>query len=161
MLSIGQRIRELRRSKDISQEELGLEIGVSRQTVNKWETDVTTPNIDNIKALCGYFNVKADYFIPVGTDIKGEIALSSEKQKSGTKKTIPIIALVLLSLALIIALVFTVATGFIVFSDSYNAGIDYVSTSGIDRSEFYACLAVSIVLLGGIIFSSVLLIKKK
>lgn len=59
MLSIGQKIRELRKSKNISQEELGLEIGVSRQTVNKWETDIVRPNIDIIKLLCEYFNVKA------------------------------------------------------------------------------------------------------
>lgn len=71
-----------------------------------------------------------------------------------------IIALVLLSIAFIISLGFTVGTGFIVFSDLYNAGIDYVSTSGIERSAFYFCLGVNIVLIAGIVFLSVVLKRK-
>lgn len=159
VLNIGQKIRELRKSKKISQEELGLEIGVSRQTVNKWEADIVMPSADNIKVLCEYFNVRADYFISDEAEINGEIALTTDKQKEKTIKIALIIALVLLSIAFIVSLGFTVGIGFIVFSDA-RTGIDYVSTSGVETPTFFIWLAVAIVFLVGIIFLSVALKRK-
>mgnify|MGYP004517213393 CR=1 FL=1 len=38
-MAIGQKIYELRTAKNISQEQLALDLGVSRQVVLKWETD--------------------------------------------------------------------------------------------------------------------------
>lgn len=38
-MAIGQKIYELRTAKNISQEQLALDLGVSRQAVSKWETD--------------------------------------------------------------------------------------------------------------------------
>ncbi len=38
-MAIGQKIYELRTAKNISQEQLALDLGVSRQVVFKWETD--------------------------------------------------------------------------------------------------------------------------
>lgn len=38
MMTISDRIRELRRTRGISQEELAAQIGVSRQAVSKWES---------------------------------------------------------------------------------------------------------------------------
>ena len=52
----------MRKKAGISQEELGFQIGVSRQTVSKWELDNVKPTTENINRLCEYFNVSADYF---------------------------------------------------------------------------------------------------
>lgn len=41
MMTISDRIRELRRTRGISQEELAAQIGVSRQAVSKWESGVS------------------------------------------------------------------------------------------------------------------------
>ena len=54
MSSIGEKIRKLRRMRDISQEELGQAIGVTRQTISKWEADAMRPNVDNIQSLCNF-----------------------------------------------------------------------------------------------------------
>lgn len=62
-MSIGDRIKELRIEKNISQEELAFEINVSRQTISKWEKGIVTPDTNNIKALCDFFNVTYDYLI--------------------------------------------------------------------------------------------------
>ena len=43
--SVGKKIRDLRKLKGISQEDLGEAIGVSRQAVCKWEADEITPNL--------------------------------------------------------------------------------------------------------------------
>lgn len=62
METIGKRISRLRKKAGVSQENLGFEIGVSRQTVSKWELDMVTPTAENINRLCDFFNVSADYF---------------------------------------------------------------------------------------------------
>ncbi len=62
METIGKKIIRLRKKAGISQEELGFQIGVSRQTVSKWELDNVKPTTENINRLCEYFNVSADYF---------------------------------------------------------------------------------------------------
>ena len=57
--SIGTRIKELRKIKNISQEELANELSVSRQTISKWESDNVSPDINNIEMIrnyCYYWN---------------------------------------------------------------------------------------------------------
>lgn len=66
MSSIGEKIRKLRRMREISQEELGQAIGVTRQTISKWEADAMRPNVDNIQSLCNFFEVELSYFIDEG-----------------------------------------------------------------------------------------------
>ena len=42
-MTLGQRISRYRKELHISQEELGARLGVSRQAVSKWETDLSAP----------------------------------------------------------------------------------------------------------------------
>ena len=56
-MTLGQRISMYRKSLGISQEELGARLGVSRQAVSKWETDVASPDMDNLLALAREFGV--------------------------------------------------------------------------------------------------------
>ena len=53
-------IAELRmRENKMSQRELASAIGVSTQTINAWEKDITIIIGENLIKLCRYFNVKA------------------------------------------------------------------------------------------------------
>lgn len=61
--SIGTRIKELRKVKNISQEELANELSVSRQTISKWESDIVSPDINNIEMISNFFEVSTDYLI--------------------------------------------------------------------------------------------------
>lgn len=63
--TIGFRIKALRNTKGISQEELAEVLNVSRQTISKWESDIVSPDINNIQSLSNYFNVRTDYTINV------------------------------------------------------------------------------------------------
>ena len=47
-MTLGQRISLYRKKLNISQEELGARLGVSRQAVSKWETDLSTPDLNNL-----------------------------------------------------------------------------------------------------------------
>lgn len=61
-MHIGEKLSKLRKAGGVSQETLADGLGVSRQTVSKWETGAAYPDGPNIKALCAFFGVGADYF---------------------------------------------------------------------------------------------------
>lgn len=60
MKSIGKKIAELRKEKSITQEELAGMIGVSAQSVSKWENNTTMPDIMLLPVVAGIFNVTID-----------------------------------------------------------------------------------------------------
>ena len=59
-MSIGQKIKELRRKNDLTQEKLADLLGVSFQAVSKWETDVASPDLSLIVPLSRLFHVSTD-----------------------------------------------------------------------------------------------------
>ena len=62
-MTLGQKITNLRKARSMTQEELSEAIGVTRQTISKWELDTSTPDLDYLCKLCDLFGVTADYLI--------------------------------------------------------------------------------------------------
>jgi len=62
-MNIADRIQNLRKLKGISQEELADKIGVSRQTVSKWESEQSIPDINRVVVLSDFFEVTSDYLL--------------------------------------------------------------------------------------------------
>ncbi len=60
---IGQRIRDLRKQKRMSQTELAKSAGVSQTTVTAWETGKAEPSSSAITSLADYFDVTTDYLL--------------------------------------------------------------------------------------------------
>jgi len=82
MKKINLRISELRRKKKITQQELADIVGVSFQTISKWENGNAMPDITYLPVLAEYFNVSVDQLI-------GMVPLSEETyiaSKTGTKE---------------------------------------------------------------------------
>lgn len=61
-MNTGDRIKYLRESRGLSQEQLGRIIGVDRTTIVKWETGASRPT-RYLKRLAHYFNVTTDYIL--------------------------------------------------------------------------------------------------
>lgn len=59
-MTIGQKIAILRNSYQFSQEQLASQLEVSRQSVSKWESDISIPEISKIIQLSTLFNVSID-----------------------------------------------------------------------------------------------------
>ena len=55
-MKFGDNLKNLRKSKKLSQEELAEKVGVSRQSVSKWETGEAYPEMNNILMLCKIFH---------------------------------------------------------------------------------------------------------
>ena len=65
-MTLGEKLQQVRRAAGLSQEQLAEMLGVSRQAVSKWETDQSSPDLDNIRALCAAFGLSADELLGVG-----------------------------------------------------------------------------------------------
>ncbi len=62
MRSQGERIKKLRKSKDITQKELASALGISEQAISKWEKNLSNPSTKNLMKIAKIFDVSITYF---------------------------------------------------------------------------------------------------
>ena len=63
MNNLGERLYELRTKHEMSQGDLAEKLDVSRQTVSKWENNMSIPELDKIISLSSVFGVSVDYLV--------------------------------------------------------------------------------------------------
>lgn len=73
-MTLGEKIYRLRSKQGLSQEAFGDSLGVSRQSVSKWETDQSQPELEKIVAISNLFGVSTDYLLKEETDREYEIS---------------------------------------------------------------------------------------
>lgn len=78
-MTLGEKLFQLRKEKNLSQEEVAEKLNVSRQTISKWETDQSSPDLDKIVPLCELYEISTDYLL---TGKKKEKRKEEEKQVS-------------------------------------------------------------------------------
>ena len=61
-MSYGEKIAELRKSKNMTQAQLGAELNVTYQAVSKWERDESSPDFSTMSRIAKLFNVPLSYF---------------------------------------------------------------------------------------------------
>jgi len=59
-MNFNEKLIELRKAKGLSQDELGQRIGVSRQTISKWELAQSYPDFQRLVLLSDYFGMSLD-----------------------------------------------------------------------------------------------------
>lgn len=81
-MTIGKKIARLRALMGLSQEQLADKVGVSRQSVSKWEIDQALPQIDKVILLCELFKVSADELLSERISLNvSEKEVSNKKNK--------------------------------------------------------------------------------
>lgn len=60
---LGQRIRLLRKMRNMTQADLASALDVAKTTISAYENDVNEPNHEMLKKMADYFNVTVDYLI--------------------------------------------------------------------------------------------------
>lgn len=87
---------QLRKKEGLSQEQVAEKLAVSRQTVSKWETDQTVPELIKAKLLSQLYHVSYDYLIsesPIYGDITSiELIVDEIDWTSAWSKKYPILA---------------------------------------------------------------------
>ncbi len=62
-MTFGQKLFQLRKERDLTQDEVGKATGVYKSQVSNWEKDKEKPSIDSIIALAKFFGVSTDYLL--------------------------------------------------------------------------------------------------
>ena len=62
-MTMGERICIQRTAHNLSQSDLAERLGVSRQSVSKWETDASVPDLDKLVKMCDVFEVTLDQLV--------------------------------------------------------------------------------------------------
>ena len=62
-MNFNEKLIELRKSKGLSQDELGNALGVSRQTISKWELAQSYPDFQRLVLLSDYFGLSLDALV--------------------------------------------------------------------------------------------------
>ena len=75
-MKFGDNLRQIRKNKKMSQEQLAEKVNVTRQSVSKWENGEAYPEMNNILELCKIFNCKINDL--VHTDMRDIASLDEE-----------------------------------------------------------------------------------
>lgn len=62
-MTVGDRLRRLRKNSGISQEELAKQLHISRQSISKWENNLSSPDIDMLIKLSEIFHISIDEIV--------------------------------------------------------------------------------------------------
>jgi len=150
--NIGERIIALRKFHNMSQETLAEKLGVSRQSISKWERGEAMPDIYNTSGLADVFGLTIDDFIngeATTTNNEAEIEevekkseedILKEKQKikeTGEKKIIIGIAIIILSAFGFISFPFSSEINVLFFGVLITLGIIYIVKGGFLLEKYY------------------------
>ena len=80
-MNFNEKLIELRKSKGLLQDELGQRIGVSRQTISKWELAQSYPDFQRLVLLSDYFGLSLDALVK-------DIDVQDVREKNITDKQI-------------------------------------------------------------------------
>ena len=79
-MQLGRRIKELRKKRNITQQDLAEMLGVSYQAISRWENSITSPDITALPVLANIFNVTVDYLLDVNINENTQIIENIYKQ---------------------------------------------------------------------------------
>lgn len=104
-MTLGEKLKTLRASRGLSQEQLAAELNVSRQAVSKWECGDAAPDLDKLRAICAYFGVTTDHLIWENEEDAPKVAVPAKERASrGRNEAFSNVLLSVLLLAGIVAL---------------------------------------------------------
>lgn len=106
-MTLSDRLQQLRKSHNLSQEQLAEKLDISRQAISKWESSQANPDINHILKLSEIYNVSTDYIL-TGKETKDQGIYDEPvvyQEKKGFKKLHDLpasirIAIVILGIAL-------------------------------------------------------------
>lgn len=101
-MTFGEKLSKMRKEYNYTQEQLADILGVSRQSVSKWESDIAYPETDKLIEIGKLFDCSMDYLLKENiTEKSGAIAnvfaekVMTDKNKIKLKKALKIIGIIL------------------------------------------------------------------
>ena len=85
---IGKKITELRKKYNLTQESLAEKIGVTRQTLSNWESNITSPDLNQASLLCKELKININDLIDNNLDVNVKDNSNSILKKLISKEVI-------------------------------------------------------------------------
>ena len=117
-MEIGNKILELRKKHNYSQEKLAELLNVSRQTISKWELGDTSPDITQAKKISKIFNISLDEL--VDNDLKYSILEKADNNNKLTKKILKVLIAILVFVCLIFCTISLIVIAFLKSFEYYE-----------------------------------------
>lgn len=138
-MAVGEKLLELRKKKGLSQEETANILNVSRQTISKWETNQSTPDLDKIVPICELYEISANELLNINKDESNQSnnndTLSNNTKNNSARNISISVSLYIISIVFLIGfstigkpilgfciflIVVSIATGIIVYNEIIN-----------------------------------------
>lgn len=140
-MEFNEKLQQLRKQQDLTQEELAEALFVSRTAVSKWESGRGYPNIDSLKAIAKFFGVTVDELI--SSEQVLTIAQENQKEKDRHNRNL-VFGLLDLSFALFLFLP--------LFGQKTDGGAEAVSLLRLAQISGYLKVAYCVIVVGGILW---------
>lgn len=140
-MTLGNKLQYLRKTNGVSQETLAQQLEITRQTISKWELDISQPDIDKIVAISRIFGVSCDYLLKEEIDCPDSKDETGSIHKTGKSLTQIIVGWVLVALGSIGHIAVMVASSIVevmvpVKTVGENGEIWYTYSSGITDHNY-------------------------
>jgi transcriptional regulator with XRE-family HTH domain len=174
MNETGQKIMELRTMQNLSQNEFGRLIGVTRQTISKWELGQVEPSAKNLESICEIFDLPITYFFIAKEDLEEKppqeeaaqtTALTAETKPRAKKKNIGDRIVFIASMTVLISVLLAVfVLSLVIFitesiPDHADAVVRSYSVNG-QALLLLVCISLGVLSLVGIALLALLLKKR-
>lgn len=153
-MDLGKNLYNLRKKKNLSQEEVAEKLNVTRQTISKWETGESKPDFDKIIPICHLFEITPEELLSGKHVNKNEETLETTTTDNNSKQEITRKRALLLSLG--IFLYFVSVTSIIIFEE-----LGLSSIIGVSSFLIICGIATSLIIYQGIVYSRKEEIKEK
>ena len=119
-MNFGENLKQIRKSKNMSQEELAQKVNVTRQSVSKWENGEAYPEMNNILELCKIFNCKINDLVHADMSdicsIDKEIVMSAVQLNEKKQNEMKVLSNIIEMIAKIGSIVLKVAIPFVLLA---------------------------------------------
>lgn len=154
-MDLGQRLKQLRTEKLLSQETVAFELNVSRQAVAKWENNASKPSTANLMAICDLYGISLDELISNKSD---ELSAEQTEPNKSKVKTAIVILSVVGGILLILSVILTVWTKRMSVPDNIIGYADAPTVIFVTSSPWF--LYVLYMLVGILILTIITLLLK-
>lgn len=97
-MNLGKTLQDLRKNKNITQEEMADTLNVSRQTISNWENSKSYPDILSLMMLCEIYKISLDDLFKDNEDLLNNIKMTEKKKKNTIILCISTIIILILAL---------------------------------------------------------------
>lgn len=147
-MALSEKLYELRKKSNLSQEQLAEQLGVSRQAVSKWESGKAVPESETLISISEYFGVTLDYLMKENYS-QSKLVTDEGATQTNNGREKRILGLVTCLIGMICLLIWGIVS---IFIPSASDRIGTSSMITIDGNGIFLIICVAAIILGAVLF---------